>query len=60
MIYEYKCPKCEHKQEENHSIKFDGEIKCAKCNEVTQKFISGGSGMLFKGPGFYANDYKKY
>jgi putative FmdB family regulatory protein len=58
MRYEYKCPECGHEQEEELSIKFEGEISCHKCNKISQKIISGGMGVIFKGTGFHATDYK--
>ena len=38
------------------------EHKCDSCNkkQKVQKIISGGSGMIFKGSGFYLTDYTEY
>jgi len=34
--------------------------KCPKCSKLKLKRLIGkGSGIIFKGSGFYANDYKK-
>lgn len=60
MRYDYKCPNCGHEQEENLSIKFEGDINCEKCKSISRRLITGGSGTLFKGSGFHATDYKKY
>lgn len=32
---------------------------CPKCGKKTQRLISGGSGFIFKGSGFYETDYKR-
>lgn len=32
---------------------------CPKCGKKTQRLISGGAGLIFKGSGFYITDYKK-
>lgn len=38
---------------------FDEPLKsCPKCNSVVRRVISGGSGLIFKGSGFYITDYK--
>ena len=56
--YEYVCTECDHLFEEFQSI-HDQPIKiCPKCNGVVRKKISGGSGLVFKGSGFYITDYK--
>jgi predicted nucleic acid-binding Zn ribbon protein len=34
-------------------------LKCPKCGGVGVRMISAGGGLLFKGPGFYATDYRK-
>jgi predicted nucleic acid-binding Zn ribbon protein len=34
--------------------------QCISCDSgVVQKIITGGSGLIFKGSGFYLTDYKK-
>ena len=33
--------------------------KCPKCNNKVRRLISGGSGLIFKGSGFYLTDYAK-
>jgi len=58
MRYEYKCSDCGHEQEEELSIKFEGEISCKQCNKISNKIISCGMGVIFKGTGFHATDYK--
>ncbi|HEX7570060.1 MAG TPA: zinc ribbon domain-containing protein [Verrucomicrobiae bacterium] len=64
--YEYVCKKCGHEFEARHSIaapalKTCPEDLCAKKKwgrgQVTKK-ISAGTGLLFKGGGFYITDYR--
>ena len=62
--YEYECTKCGRVFEEFQSItakplrKIDTD--CAKCNNKApvRRLIGTGSGVLFKGPGFYETDYR--
>ncbi len=57
--YDYQCDKCG-----NHFEKFERMTdnplgKCPKCGGKTRRLITGGSGLIFKGSGFYETDYKK-
>ncbi len=56
--YEYQCQKCGFEFEEFQSI-IDAPIKkCPKCKkDKVERKILGGSGLLFKGSGFYKTDY---
>ncbi len=58
--YEYVCEACGHEFERFQQMREDPVRKCPKCGrlEVRRK-ISVGGGVLFKGPGFYATDYRK-
>lgn len=55
--YDYKCPECEHKQEDFHWINQKPEVKCEECGTIMEQQISG-CGLVFKGTGFYSTDYK--
>ncbi|EMJ90585.1 FmdB family zinc ribbon protein [Leptospira alstonii] len=59
--YDYKCKACGQTFEQFHSMK-DEPVKdchlCGKKGEV-ERMISNGSGIIFKGTGFYVTDYKK-
>lgn len=33
-------------------------LKCPKCGGKTKKLIGTGAGIIFKGEGFYATDYR--
>lgn len=57
--YEYKCMHCGHKFEESQSITAKHLDKCPKCNKKVKRLIGSGSGIIFKGAGFYATDYRK-
>lgn len=58
--YAYKCKRCEYEFEEFQSIKADSLTMCPSCNTSSlSRMIGGGSGLIFKGSGFYLTDYKK-
>lgn len=57
--YDYKCNDCGNVFEEFHSITLNPHILCPKCGGHTRRLISGGAGIIFKGSGFYVNDYKQ-
>ncbi len=57
--YEYKCPKCGHRFERFQKITEPPEHVCPKCGATARRLISGGSGIVFKGSGFYETDYKR-
>ncbi|MFA5338049.1 MAG: FmdB family zinc ribbon protein [Candidatus Omnitrophota bacterium] len=57
--YDYECTKCGHHFEAFHKISEQKKIECPKCKAVSKKKIGAGSGLIFKGSGFYATDYKK-
>lgn len=56
--YEYQCMECEHKFEVFQSMKDDPIKECPKCGKDVRKLFSS-AGIIFKGSGFYVNDYKK-
>ena len=58
--YEYECRKCGHRFEDFQSISADPLTECPVqgCEGRVQRLISGGGGLLFKGSGFYATDYR--
>jgi len=58
--YEYVCLKCGKEFDLFQPMK-DEPLKvctCGKKGRVRRK-ISGGGGLIFKGSGFYATDYRK-
>ncbi|HVU18737.1 MAG TPA: zinc ribbon domain-containing protein [Candidatus Didemnitutus sp.] len=57
--YEYECTKCGKELEVFQSMKEAPLKKCPACGKSTlRRKISGGSGLIFKGTGFYITDYK--
>ena len=58
-VYECDDPECADIHEEFHTMSEDPEILCPKCGHVCSRNISGGGKPVFKGAGFYENDYKK-
>jgi putative FmdB family regulatory protein len=58
--YEYRCGNCGHEFEQMQSIKADPLKICPRCNgESLRRLLGTGSGLIFKGSGFYITDYKK-
>lgn len=57
--YEYKCTKCKKKFELLQRITEGPVKKCVYCSGKPERLISAGVGLIFKGSGFYATDYKK-
>jgi putative FmdB family regulatory protein len=57
--YGYKCEKCGHQFEELQLMNAAPLEKCPECKGKVKRLIGGGSGVIFKGKGFYSTDYKK-
>ena len=56
--YEYKCGNCGYTFEKFQSITAGSLRKCPKCKRrKLKRLIGSGSGIIFRGPGFYCNDY---
>ncbi len=56
--YEYRCKSCGHRFDQCQSIKAKPKASCPKCRKEARRLISAGAGILFKGSGFYATDYR--
>jgi putative FmdB family regulatory protein len=57
--YEYRCDACAHAFERFQSITEDPVRTCPECGKrQVRRLISGGSGVIFKGSGFYETDYR--
>ncbi len=54
--YEYECTRCKHITEEFKPMSAPRRQRCPKCRGKVERLISGGTGILFKGSGFYIND----
>ena len=57
--YDYRCNNCGHEFEQFQSITADPLRKCPECGEdKLKRLIGAGSGVIFKGNGFYETDYR--
>jgi putative FmdB family regulatory protein len=58
--YEYECSACGHAFEALQTMTEPKLVKCPKCKKnKLARLIGSGSGVIFKGTGFYETDYKK-
>ncbi len=57
--YEYECAHCGHTFEAFQKMSDKPLSKCPKCNKKIRRLIGSGAGIIFKGSGFYATDYRK-
>lgn len=56
--YEYRCTACEHQFEKFQRMSDPPGAECPKCSAASERKLSGGAGLLFKGSGFYITDYR--
>jgi len=57
--YEYECQHCGYEFEKFQNITSSPLRKCPKCGKnALQRLIGLGSGVIFKGSGFYETDYR--
>lgn len=59
--YEYECLKCGRVFDVVHGMSESGPKRCVspRCKGKVKRLISAGSGLIFKGSGFYITDYKR-
>ena len=58
--YQYECAACGHSFDILQSMLDKKLRKCPECGKSTlHRLIGAGSGIIFKGSGFYETDYKK-
>jgi putative FmdB family regulatory protein len=57
--YDYECTKCGYAYEAFQQMTAQKHTKCPKCKGKVKRLIGAGSGIIFKGSGFYQTDYKK-
>jgi len=55
--YDYRCPNG-HQFEVFQRISAAPGAECPDCGEDSERMISGGAGLIFKGEGFYITDYR--
>lgn len=56
--YEYRCT-AGHDFQLVQRMSDKPKTKCPVCGKAASRLISGGSGLIFKGSGFYITDYGK-
>jgi len=57
--YEYECKTCSHSFEVFQSMSDPPLKDCPECGSEVRRLIFGGSGVIFKGSGFYVTDKSK-
>jgi len=57
--YEYECKSCSHGFEVFQSMSDPPIKECPKCGKEVRRLILGGTGVIFKGSGFYVTDKGK-
>ena len=57
--YDYICSDCNYKFERFQSMSDEPIRVCPTCGGVVHRIISGGTGLIFKGSGYYITDYKQ-
>ena len=55
--YEYQCLSCGYRFDTFQKMSDEPLKRCPKCEGEVKRLISGGTGIVFKGSGFYATDY---
>lgn len=55
--YEYECRKC-GRFDRFQSITAKPLKVCPRCGGAVKRLIGAGAGIIFKGHGFYATDYR--
>ena len=56
--YDYKCLACDARFEKFQSITAPAIEECPECSGKVKRLIGAGAGLIFKGSGFYATDYR--
>jgi len=56
--YDYQCLACDHVFEVFQSMTAEPVKTCPECGGEVKRLIGAGSGLIFKGSGFYITDYK--
>lgn len=56
--YEYRCPQCGNDFEKFQKMSDEPGAECPKCGTASERRLSGGAGLIFKGSGFYITDYR--
>ena len=56
--YDYRCNDCGHEFEVFHDMTDESVKDCLVCKGRVERLIGAGSGLIFKGSGFYTTDYR--
>lgn len=56
--YEYKCERCNKVFERFQNITAKPITNCPYCKAKVRRLFGSGSGIIFKGSGFYTTDYR--
>ncbi len=56
--YEYVCTSCGYQFELVQNMSDPPRKQCPKCRKKVERKIGAGAGVIFKGSGFYATDYR--
>jgi putative FmdB family regulatory protein len=56
--YEYQCKVCGHRFSRFQSMSDSPVETCPECSGEVRRIIGAGTGVIFKGSGFYATDYR--
>lgn len=54
--YDYECKDCGYNFEHFQSMSDDPLTTCPQCKGPLRRLIGGGTGIIFKGSGFYVTD----
>jgi len=57
--YEYECKDCGKHLTKFQNMSDDPLTVCPLCGGTLIRLLTGGGGVIYKGEGFYVNDYKK-
>ena len=54
--YGYECKSCGHAFDAFQSMSDEPLKTCPQCGKAVRRLINGGTGVIFKGGGFYVTD----
>ena len=57
--YDYECVNCGNAFTIFQPMTAEPIKQCPKCSQDVKRLIGSGSGIIFKGSGFYETDYKR-
>jgi putative FmdB family regulatory protein len=57
--YEYECKTCGHTFDVFQNMSDEPVKVCPQCGKEVRRLINGGTGIIFKGSGFYVTDKNK-